>query len=96
MTSGDQSLLEGPAPGPCAGANVYPDYVGGTDVYGHPVAPADVNGIVSVNLASDTVIADVPSGHRTSDQVAVDVHGLRDLMNAPNGCAVHRRQGAKR
>jgi len=36
------SILDGPAPGPCAAALAGPDYVPGVDAMGQPVARADI------------------------------------------------------
>jgi len=44
MRSGDDSILTGPPPGPCAALAAGADYEGGTDAYGHPVTPADLPG----------------------------------------------------
>ncbi len=84
----DDSILMGPAPGPCA--NEPADYIGGTDATGHPVAPADVGGGPSVELGSETVYAETESsGHKPGAIVPVEVHGLRAALAAPNGCATH-------
>ena len=81
----DDSILTGPPPGPCAEAQAGPDYVGGTDVNGYPVVPADVGGGPRVTLNSETVYPEVRAGG-TRTEVAVTVHGLHRKMAEPRGC----------
>lgn len=86
MRSGDDSLLTGGHPGPCAGASQGADYIGGADADGHFVAPAALEGTSSVRLDSETVFADVGTGGHGRANVAVDVKGLKAGLAAPNAC----------
>lgn len=89
MRSGDDSILTGPALGPCAGLTAGADYEGGTDAYGHPVTPADLPGQVRVTLDSETVYPMI--GSQTGDQTAakVTVYGLKSVLDAPSACPGH-------
>lgn len=91
MRSGDDSLLTGGRPGPCAGASQGAEYIGGADANGHFVAPADLDAPASVQLDSETVYADVGTGRRGRANVAVDVKGLKAAMAAPSACRPRRR-----
>ena len=85
------SILTGPAPGPCAGATTGAEYIGGTDVYGHRVAPAETGEIAHVHLDSQTVYADTGSGrHGQGATVAVEVKGLSASLAAPTACSRRR------
>lgn len=87
----DASILLEPAPGPCAGANLGPGYTGGADAYGRRVAPADLPGPAAVHLDSETVYPVVRRGrHRGGTEVAVNVDGLANILEAPAACSPHR------
>ena len=89
--TGHRAILAGPAPGPCAGASLGAEYIGGTDAYGRYVPSADVAGAPAVQLDSETVYADVKTGpHEGLTDVAVDVRGLGRAMAAPHGCSPRR------
>lgn len=91
MASGNDSLLV-PRSGPCWGANIGADYIGGADADGHFVAPAGLTGASAIKLDSETVYADVRTGHRgETANVAVDVKGLKAALEAPNACRPRRR-----
>lgn len=85
------SILLGPAPGPCWGANLTPGYIGGADASGHYVAPADLPGLATVHLDSETVYPVVRRGrHRGWTGLEVDVDGLVNILEAPNACVPQR------
>jgi hypothetical protein len=88
--AGDPILDGGPA-GPCDPGTTGPDYVAGTDMGGHPVAPAD--------LAADPV--PVPSqmliplkGGKDPDPAYVQADGkkLDALLNPPAACPAKAKQ----
>lgn len=90
VVNGDNSILSGPPPGPCAGANVPANYIGGADAYGRPVPPADLPGGPTVRLPDNTVFAEVDTGrHGSGAGVPVEVRGLRAALAAPDGCATY-------
>ena len=91
MRSGDDALLSGPRPGPCAGASQGADYIGGADANGYYVAPAALEGTASVQLDSETVYAKVGTGRHDKAEVAVDVKGLKAALAAPTACYPRRR-----
>lgn len=91
MSSGSDSLLF-PRSGPCWGATTGADYIGGADADGHFVAPADLPGTAAIQLDSETVYADILTGHRgETANVAVDVKGLKAGLEAPDACRPRRR-----
>ena len=78
----DPILTGGPA-GPCDPQRASADYVGGTDVNGNPVAPADL----------DRQPVPVP-GHmaiplKNGAYVDADGKSLEPLLNPPTGCPAH-------
>lgn len=90
-SSYSDSILEGPRPGPCAGANTGADYIGGADAYGRYVAPASIGGEAPIQPDSETVFVEVPTGrHGERANVAVEVKGLRAGINAPTACSPRR------
>lgn len=85
------SILLGPALGPCLGANLPPDYVGGVDAYGRYVPPANLPGLATVHLDSETVYPVIRRGrHRGWTGLDVDVDGLVNILDAPDACAPNR------
>lgn len=85
------SILLGPTPGPCGGANSGPDYIGGADAYGHYVTPADLPGLATVRLGSETVYPVIRNGrHRGGTEVEANVDGLVSILDAPDACALRR------
>ena len=86
-------ILSGASKGPCDPERDSPNYVGGTDVYGHPVAPADVQGGPKAVLDSDTVYPEVGTDSQPigRTRLAVTVTGLRKAMNPVADCATKRR-----
>lgn len=87
----DASILLEPAPGPCAGANLGPGYIGGADAYGRYVAPADLPGPAALHLDSETVYPVVRRDrHHGGTEVAVNVDGLANILDAPAACSLHR------
>jgi len=94
QTDAPDPILSGRSEGPCNPDLDSPNYVGGTDVYGHPVASADVQGGPKAVLDSDTVYPEVgtqaqPVG-RT--RMAVTVTGLRKAMDPAADCATGRKR----
>ena len=80
------SILTGPALGPCADLTAGADYEGGTDDYGHPVTPADLPGQVRVTLDSETVYPTVGGANGNQALAKVTVHGLKAVVKAPSAC----------
>ena len=58
------SILDGPAPGPCAAALAGPDYIPGVDATGQPVARADI-GTGRVPVPDQLLVPLPKSGPRT-------------------------------
>jgi hypothetical protein len=86
-----RTILTGPPPGPCAGATDGAEYIGGTDVYGYPVAPAAARGVAHVRLGSETVYPVRRNGRRDrGTEVKVHVDGLANILAAPDACAERR------
>lgn len=87
-------ILSGPSQGPCKPDLNSPNYVGGTDVYGHPVATADVRGGPKAVLDSETVYPEVGTQAQPvgGTRMAVTVTGLRKAMDPAADCANGRKR----
>jgi hypothetical protein len=86
-------VLMGEPPGPCDPDLRGPDVAAGTDVYGHPVAPADAGtGSATVILNSDRIVPEVRVDLPNVRRVLVDanVNGLSATVNRQNRCARSR------
>lgn len=83
-------ILMGPsAPeGPCYTGRAQADYVGGTDVNGHPVVSADAGSPFHVRMQSETVRPAMRSPNRAirDTQVLVHVDGLAQAVDPPPAC----------
>jgi hypothetical protein len=80
-------LLDAPVNGPCEAALDQPDLVAGTDVEGHPVAPADL-AHDPVPLEGQIMVPLKPARGRggNSAYVAVDGKKLDPLLNPKPPC----------
>ena len=86
-----RTILSGPPPGPCAGAIDGAEYIGGTDAYGYPVAPAAARGVAHIRLGSETVYPVWRDERRDGGtEVKVHVDGLASILAAPDGCTQRR------
>lgn len=85
----DPILLGAPS-GPCQTGVAGADYVGGVDILGNPVAPADAaDHRVTAWVANEIVVPEVlihqPNLDRVRAQIRVD--GLADALNPAPACA---------
>jgi hypothetical protein len=80
-------ILTGPTQGPCDPERDSPNYVGGTDIYGHRVVSAEVPG-PKATLDSDTVYPEVGTGSQPigRTRMAATVTGLRKAMDPTADC----------
>jgi hypothetical protein len=82
-----ERLLTDGTPGPCDARLDQPDYVGGVDVAGNPVAPADLP--AARNPVPDGVLVPLKRGSRHAGQapvVTLDGKALDTLLNAKPAC----------
>ena len=84
-------LLSGSKPGPCDPKLDQPDYVGGVDVAGNPVAPADVPSARNP-VPSEIVVPLNRKQHGGENAVAVlDGRTLEPLLNPAPNCVAKPR-----
>lgn len=85
--SGANSILTGPAPGPCAEAAAGADYVAGVDATGNAVPPADLpDSTAPLPAGKDVLVHPRGSRHGYGNDVEVPV----DLGSvAPPSCDAH-------
>ena len=89
-TPPDPLLSEG-KPGPCDPRLGQPDYVGGVDVAGNPVAPADIPAAKNPVPAEVLVPLDGKGRRRGQGPViALDGQALAPLLNPSPACARRR------
>lgn len=87
-------ILSGSPPGPCAAQVAGADYVGGTDVLGNPVVPADAGGgNIHVSMQNEIAIPEVLTHLPNLDRVRVNIRiaGLADAVKPADACAPPRR-----
>ena len=87
-----EPLLSGGKPGPCDPRLGQPDYVGGVDVSGNPVIPADVPA-ARVPVPGEVLIP-LAKGRRRGPQgpvAALDGRALDPLLNPAPGCSPRAR-----
>ena len=78
-------ILMGNSPGPCDPQLAQADLVGGTDVDGNPVAPADLSS-APVPFRGQIEVPLKPKPGRAPAYVAVDGSKLDPLLNPPSSC----------
>lgn len=89
-------ILSGKPSGPCDPAPDGAVYVGGTDILGNPVAPAntgDDHSADALAAARDAHIVAVPVNRNRRDhngRVYVELPGASDLLTPPANCAPQR------
>ena len=86
--SGQAPLLTDGKPGPCDARLDQPDYVGGVDVAGNPVAPADVP--AARTPVPEGALVPLNRGSRRGGQgpvAALDGKALDTLLNPKPACA---------
>jgi len=89
-------VLDGPPPGPCDPQSYSAATVSGTDVYGRPVAPADVSPRPVVQMGSENltpeVLVHLPNMERL--RASVRLGGLADAVAQSNegGCLPQKPQ----
>ena len=84
--AGDPILDGGPA-GPCNPQSASADYVAGTDVNGHPVAPADL-AAAPVPVPGQMLIPLKSGRGRAPSYVQADGKKLESILNPPSACPV--------
>jgi len=82
-------ILDGGPPGPCDPKSDSADYVGGTDVGGHAVAPADLDR-QPVPVPGQMLIPLKTAPGRDPTYVQADGKKLDALLNPPSACAARK------
>jgi hypothetical protein len=88
-TAAGDSILDGGPPGPCNPQTDSADYVGGTDVNGHPVASADLDRQPVPVPGQMLIPLKAPPG-RDPAYVQADGKKLDALLNPPPTCPVRK------
>jgi hypothetical protein len=84
-------ILSGAPTGPCDPAPDSAAYVGGTDILGNPVPPADADDHSAGALAVEGhIVAEPGSRHRRNGRVYVELPGAQELLTPPASCAPRR------
>jgi len=78
-------VLDGGPPGPCDPGAANADYVGGTDINGHPVASADLDA-APVPVPGQILVPLKAGAGREPLYVQADGKKLETLLNPPAAC----------